>query len=98
MTEGKKLVVVDRPVESQEEATMVAQSILDDLSMEFITGEAEFEGVPTLRAGNVIQFMGYGDRFDGPYLVTSCQHVFNPGESAYTCRVEIQRNYVRDAS
>lgn len=95
---GHKVVIVDRPVASKEEADKVAQSVLDQYGLEFITGEAEFEGVPTLRAGHIIRFLGYGDRFDGNYLVTGCQHLFQPGESAYTCRVEIQRNFAREST
>jgi len=98
VSRSKSITVVDQPIRSQEEADQMAQSILDGLGMELITGEAEFEGVPSLRAGSVIAFLGYGDRFDGNYLVTACHHMYQPGESAYTCRVEFHRNYIRDSS
>ena len=94
--QGKSLVVVNRPVESQEEADNVAQSILDELAMEFITGEVEIMGDATLRPGQVISLFGYGERFDGPYMVTGCEHTFQPGEGAYRTRLSVQRNFVID--
>ena len=92
--QGKSLVVVNRPVESQEEADNVAQSILDDIAMDFITGEAVIQGDGKLRPGLVVELSGYGERFDGPYLVTGCEHTYQPSEGAYRTRLTIQRNFV----
>ena len=93
---GRKLVVVNHPVTSKEEADALAQSLMDQLSMDFLTGEAEIEGYPELAAGDIVEFKQFGQRFDGKYLVTACQHLFIPEVLPYVCRLEVQRNAVFD--
>ena len=62
--------------------------------MEFVTGEAEIEGEPSLAPGDIIEFKEYGERYNGKYLVTSVQHIFIPEVLPYVCRIEFQRNSV----
>ncbi|NUN13941.1 MAG: hypothetical protein HUU55_09950 [Myxococcales bacterium] len=94
---GKKFVVVDHPVYSKDEAKKVAQALFDQLSMDFVTGEAEIEGDPELAPGDVVAVLGFGKRFDGKYLVTACQHVYIPEVTPYVCRLELSRNSINDA-
>lgn len=95
--QGRKIVITDHPVASKQEAEKVAQSVMDRLAMDFMTGEAEIEGDPELKPGDTIECKGFGTRFDGKYLVTACQHVFIPEVLPYVCRVEFSRNSVNDA-
>jgi phage protein D len=95
--EGRKIVVVNHPVYSKDEANAVAQAILEQVCMEFIEGEAVILGEPTLSPGNAIAFKGYGNRFDGRYLVTAVQHSYEPEGSPYICRLKFQRNCVNPA-
>ena len=88
------MVVVNHPVYSKDEANAVAQAILEQVCMEFIEGEAMILGEPTLVPGDAVAFLGYGTRFDGRYLVTGVQHVYNPESTPYVCRIKFQRNYV----
>jgi phage protein D len=93
---GRKIVITDHPVKDQEEAKRVAQSVMDKLAMDFVTGEAEIEGEPTLAPGDMIECQGFGKRFDGKYLVTACQHVFVPEVLPYVVRLEFQRNSINE--
>ncbi len=88
---GKTLVITDHPVESKEEAEAVAQSIFDQLSMDFVTGTAEVLGNPHVEPGCLLEFRGYGEAFDGPYLVIESSHVFVAGVRNYVTRVRVAR-------
>jgi phage protein D len=88
---GRTYVVVDQPVETKEQAEKLAQSIFDQLSMDYLTGEATFDGQPELKAGDVIELKGYGKRYSGKYVLTSVTHTFRPDEG-YKCSVAFARN------
>lgn len=94
--DGSKVVVVDHPVYSKDEASKVAQAIFDSLAMEFVTGEAEVEGAPKLVPGDTIEVKQFGKRFGGKYLVTSVQHLFIPEVMPYVTRFEFARNAIND--
>mgnify|MGYP001019061077 CR=1 FL=1 len=89
---GKVLTITDRPVDSKEEADAVAKSIFTQLSMDFLTGEVEFEGDPKVTAGDMVAIRGFGKRFDGKYLVGSCVHEMTPKTIGYVTRVRLSRN------
>ena len=91
-SDGKVLTVVDHPVESQKEAEAVAQALFDRLSMDFLTAEVDFPGNPTLHPGVQVRMRGFGQRFDGKYLVTECLHEMTPKASGYVTRIKIARN------
>ncbi len=88
---GRKYVVVDQPVNTKEEADALAQSIFDQHSMDFVTGEVAIEGNPKVLPGTTVKFEGFGDTFDGKYLVTSATHTFRP-EEGYRTVIGIARN------
>jgi hypothetical protein len=91
---GKVLTIVDRPVDSQEEAEALAKSIFNHVSMDFLTGEVDLRGDPALRAGVIVEMKGFSRRFDGKYLVTECTHEMVPRTSGFTTRLKIARNDV----
>jgi len=89
---GKEVTIVDHPVESQQEAEAVAQALFDRLSMDFLTGEADFPGRPDVVPGVLVKMRGFGTRFDGKYLVTEASHELIPKGHGYTTRIKIARN------
>jgi hypothetical protein len=91
---GKVLTIVDRPVDSKEEADAVAKSIFNQLSLEFITGEADFPGDPAVKPGDVVEMKAFGERFSGKYLVTQATHLMNPRSTGFTTRIKFVRNEV----
>jgi len=93
-TGGKELVVVDRPVETQEEANSMAQAIFNQLSREFLTADVTIRGNPDVKAGDIVQLIDFGERFSGKYLVIDCVHTMIPKVLPYTTRLRIARNTV----
>ncbi len=91
-SKGKVLTIVDHPVESQQEAEVVAQALFDRLSMDFLTGEVDFPGNPKMQPGVQVKMRGFGQHFDGKYLVTECAHEMIPKASGYVTRIKIARN------
>lgn len=72
-----KLVIVDQPVVSQEEAKRLASARLDELSGAFIEAEGSAFRRPDIRAGKRVHLDGLGKRFSGDYLVTAATHVYS---------------------
>ena len=93
-SDGKELIVVDRPVETQEEATSIAQAIFNQLSMEFVTGEITLKGTPDVKAGDIVELLDFGKRFSGKYLVVDCIHTMIPKVLPYTTKLRIARNTI----
>ncbi len=88
---GRTYVVTDQPVDSQEEADTLAQSIFDQHSMDFVTGEAVIQGNPKVLPGKTVEFSGFGGTFSGTYLITSATHTFRP-EEGYRTVIGFARN------
>jgi phage protein D len=89
---GKVYTVTDQPVSSKDEADAVAQSIFDQLAMDFVHGDAEIQGDASVTPGNTVEFTGYGDQFDGKYLVLEATHIYIPGVTSYITRFGFARN------
>jgi phage protein D len=89
---GKVLTITDRPVDSKEEADAIAKAIFTQLSMDYLTGEIDFTGDPVVTAGDIVAVRGFGKRFDGKYLITSCVHEMVPKTVGYVTHVKIARN------
>lgn len=70
---GKQDVVVDAPVTSQEEAAVLARSLLLNRAYQFITATGQVIGKPEMRPGHNLDLSGLG-RFDGAYYVTGVEH------------------------
>jgi uncharacterized protein involved in type VI secretion and phage assembly len=78
------MVVVDRPVESDEEAKKLAQSILDEISGEYLEAEGLCFAQPKLRPGMTVNVKNVGSRYTGTYFVTSTNHTYTPAEGYLT--------------
>jgi len=91
-SEGKTVVITDQPVESKEEADALAQALFDQYSMDFVHAEAEILGSPAVEPGAMVDFIGYGEAFDGKYLVLECSHVYIAGVKNFYTRVVCARN------
>ncbi|MDJ0653691.1 MAG: hypothetical protein QNJ40_06045 [Xanthomonadales bacterium] len=88
---SKKEVVVDAPVNSEQEAKDLAVSLLTERAYEFITGTGTVIGLPDLRHGDNIELLGIGKRFDGTYYVKKVDHMIN--NSGYKTQFEVRRIY-----
>jgi phage protein D len=82
--------VVDHPVQSEDEARLVARRRLRQIAQGLVEARGKTIGVPDLRSGCKLKIAGLGTRFTGTYLVTSTTHTI--GEGGYTtdfsCRME----------
>lgn len=78
-----RMVIVDQPVASIDEANSIAQSMRDEISADFIKAEGVTFGDPRVAAGAIVDIGGVGNRFGGSYFVTSSTHVLNQ-EGYYT--------------
>ncbi len=83
-----QMVIVDRPVYTQGEATAMAQAVADDLGGSYIQAEGEALGDPNLQAGCKVNITGVGQRFGGEYFVTRATHTYTGGEG-YTVRFSV---------
>lgn len=90
---GRRLVVVDRPVESQAEAEALAQAIFDEVASGFIIAEGAAFGDPRLRAGRMATLSALGDRFSGSYYLTATAHSYRPQDYLTTFQVSGRRPY-----
>ena len=78
--QGRKQVVVDRPVKSQAQADSLAQVIFDQLASGFIKAKGVAFGDPRLKAGRVVSVNSIGDRFSGEYSLTATTHIYRAEE------------------
>jgi phage protein D len=72
-----KHLVADAPAATLEEATVMAQAMLDDLTSSFIQATGECIGDPKLRVGASITVKGVGTRFGGTYYLTAVRHTIS---------------------
>ena len=85
------LTIVNQPVYSQQEADKIAEGLLNDMAIAYITGDGTCFGRPDLRAGKVIEIIGIGKRFSGCYYVTSATHTYSQ-DQGYTTTFTVRRN------
>jgi phage protein D len=76
-SDGRKEVVVDRPVITDEEALKLAQAMLAERAYRFLTAHGKVIGLPDLRPGDNVEIGGVGKRFGGRYHLTKVTHVLN---------------------
>jgi len=72
-----KMMVVDQPVFSADEAKRIAQGLCDELGGEFICADAKAEGNgnPEIRPGKLVNLRGM-NKYDGKYYITETRHVY----------------------
>lgn len=85
--EGSAKHVYRIAVESEAEATDIAESKLETLGEEEIHGRAETFGVPEITAGVVVSLEGLGSTFTNNYYVTDATHRIGP--SGYRTSFEV---------
>lgn len=76
-SEGRKEVIADKEVDTDEEALQLARSILAEHAERFITARGTMIGQPDLRPGDNVEIGGVGSRFSGRYHVTHVDHALN---------------------
>jgi phage protein D len=72
-------LIADRPIRSQSEADLLAQSIADQQAGRFIEADGTCAGDPALKAGTIVEISSVGERFSGKYFVTSATHIYGGG-------------------
>lgn len=82
---------VARPQFSQAEADQIARAAFNEAALSYISGEGVCVGRTDVRAGEVINIAGLGERFSGPYYVTSATHSYTPARG-YRTRFAVRRN------
>ena len=82
-----KMMVVDQPVFTNDEAETMAQALCDELGGEFVHADARAEGNPEIRPGKVVELKGMG-KYSGKYYVTETRHLFH--ERVYTTEFSIR--------
>jgi phage protein D len=70
-------VFVTKPVFSQGEANQIAKGLFNEMTVEFVSGEGTAIGNTDIRAGQVVELLKLGQRFSGPYYLTSSHHIIN---------------------
>jgi phage protein D len=92
---GQKVsVICNVPLEDQEHADAIAKARMNEIAMQFITGNAEVEGDPSIRAGKLVEFARLGKKFDGQYYVIHAEHTLKPGSgpgAGYITRFSFKR-------
>jgi uncharacterized protein involved in type VI secretion and phage assembly len=80
-----KLDIVDMPVETQDEAKAVAQSLADAIAGGHIYAEGVTNGgMGDILPGKLVNIKGVGTRFSGKYYVTATRHRYTPQEGYVT--------------
>jgi hypothetical protein len=85
---GGPKVAFAGPVRNREEAQTRAQAILDAHAQQFVTGEGECIGVPTLLPDTGLAFAGLGRTFSKTYYVSETSHRLD--EHGYRTRFAVQ--------
>jgi len=91
-------VVTSDPLQTQEEADAIAKARLNELSLNFITGEAIVEGDAAIKSNAIVEFQGVGKKFEGQYYVVNAVHTIRPGndkQNGYTTRFTFKRAGVK---
>ena len=82
-----KMIVVDQPVFSTNEAQKIAQSLCNELGGEFVNADAKGEGNPNIRPGKVVNLADIGN-YSGSYYVTETHHLFR--ERTYNTQFSVR--------
>ncbi len=85
----KAEIVATKPVESENEAKILAMQILEGIAKEMVKATGSTVGLPDLRAGVVLEIDGLGERFSGRYFVLATTHAI--ADSGYTTQFECRR-------
>ncbi|ESA38836.1 rhs element vgr protein [Leptolyngbya sp. Heron Island J] len=70
-----KRIVVDQPVFKRKEADAIAQALCDEISGQFVMGDAMAAGNPEIRPGRMVKLQALGP-YTGEYYITETRHVY----------------------
>jgi phage protein D len=84
-------VVRKQPVGNYLEATQLAKSMLMQLLEGLYQASGSCIGIPTLRAGEMVEIRGVGKRFGGKYTLSKVTHTIN--QSGYQTQFEVSQKY-----
>ncbi len=73
---GGTMVVADRPVLSQQEASDLADAYASHMGAGYLEAEGVAKGNPAIKAGSKVKIDGVGTSFGGTYVVSSCTQLF----------------------
>lgn len=82
-----KMIMVDRPMFTVNEAETMAQALFNELSGDYVQADAQAEGNPKIRPGRIVTLADMG-KYSGDYYVTDVRHVFS--ERVYTTEFSIR--------
>jgi uncharacterized protein len=95
---GKKFYYdCDLPITNVAEANAIAKAKLEELTMNYITGDAVAFGNPKLKAGIVVTVEVPDERFKGKYYIVGCQHRYinehkGGPKGGYMTALKVRRN------
>jgi len=92
MCDAREELVVDEPVNNEQEAERRAKALLLDQQKQMVTVSGTTIGLPLLKAGSKVKISEVGARLSGEYFVTKTQHIFN--DSGYITKFEARRETV----
>jgi phage protein D len=76
---GSSLLVATQPVQTQGQAEVMAQALLDRVGNGYATADGLTAGDPRVRAGALVKVTGVGKRFGGTYRVHTAIHTLKGG-------------------
>jgi phage protein D len=82
-------VITDRTFENVQDAQRFAERWLRERQDDFVVGQGETIGVEDLRAFDVHQLQGIGQRYNGPWFFSVVRHKF--AEGGYTTGFSARR-------
>lgn len=83
-----KMIVVDQPVATENEAKKMAQALCDELGGEFVYADAQAYGNPQIRPGRVVNLEKMGDLYNGKYYITETRHFYS--QRVYTTNFSVR--------
>ncbi len=84
-------IIVDHDATSVAIANMMAKSKLEALSMRFVTGEFEIQGIPDVEPGKFAIVEGLEKRYNGEYFLTQVTHEWNPSKFTTVCKFNVNK-------
>lgn len=89
------LVEIIKPKEAKTEADVEQAAVdhLREMAKTLITGSGSCIGLPTLRAGKLVELAGLGPRFDGEWRLTQTSHSIGGG--GYTTTFQARKEVIK---
>jgi len=88
--DNKKEVITTQPVESREQAKLMAVAALRRYLYGFLTGKAKTFGLPDLVCGKYVKLNDLGIRFSGFYYTTGTTHTID--NNGYTTGFDVRKS------